>query len=195
MSPAEPTMILGQSQQSAATMSTVNQEPKQRQVWRAIFSKVSSSHTQQQDRTWRKQRREWSEAVFLLDGRSQFPDSMGFYMWSDRYQKAPVTSCISVPDSSLWLCWFWKAFSELPHIHLSIFLKDSLVSPRVFSFFLLTVHLHSQHGTEPELGPPASSFLYSCCSWEGMTRRISIILLQLNPVLLSQANLCNLSFI
>lgn len=57
MSAAEPTMILGQSQQSAATMSTVNQEAKQRQVGRSIFSKVSSSHTRQWDRTWRMKRK------------------------------------------------------------------------------------------------------------------------------------------
>lgn len=64
----------------------------------------------------KNERREWSEAVFLLDGLSQFPDSIkGFYMWFDRYQKVPVTSCISVPDSSLWLCWFWKVLSELTH--------------------------------------------------------------------------------
>ena len=92
-------MILGQSQQSAATMSTVNQEPKQRQVWRAISSKVSSSHTRQWDRKWGMKRKSEVRLFFSLTAwvSSQTVLTVLYVIW-----QVPKSTCHFV-DLSPWL--------------------------------------------------------------------------------------------
>lgn len=115
----------------------------------------------------RNEKKEWSEAVFLLDGLSQFPDSINGLICDLTGTKKYLSLCVSQPLTLHYDGACSEKYSQSFHTCASPSSSKFPLCLRglpPFSSWQFT--FIPSMGPGPELGPPASWFMYSCCSWK-----------------------------